>query len=592
MRNNFPNHTAQTPNSTRTGALIPADLYEGFSFCPSDGEKAESRGPFYACRLLLNKRCSRSRVWCCVLGASLALGAWTSGFPADWPQWGSQPLRNMYSPEKGLPDSFGKIEFKPGTEEVEAKAVKNLKWVAKLGSQSYGNVTIAAGKVFIGTNNDNPRDPRHTGDRSILMCFDEKTGEFLWQLVVPKLAAGKVNDWETLGILSSPTVEGDRVYLVTSRCEVLCLDINGMANGNDGPFKDEAKYVVKDVLLDRGKPTERAAPPIEPGPKDADIIWRYDMMDDLGVFPHNASNCSVLIVDDLVYVCTSNGQDWTHSNIPSPNAPSFIALNKKTGELAGEDDAHIGPRIFHGQWSSPSLAQVDGRKLVLFGGGDGFCYAFDPKPVKEGDTSFLKTVWKFDCNPPERKKFKYPSEKGPSEINATPVFYKNRVYVAVGQDPEHGEGVGILTCIDPTKKGDITATGKLWSYDKIHRSISTVSIDPGSGLLFIGDFSGFIHCLDADTGKVYWTHDMKAHIWGSTLVADGKLYVGDEDGDMVVMAASKDKKVISETNLGSPVYGTPVVANGVVYIQSNTHLFAFSNAAGKGGPTDLPPRID
>ena len=58
------------------------------------------------------------------------------------------------------------------------------------------------------------------------------------------------------------------------------------------------------------------APPIEPGPKDADIIWRYDMMDELGVFPHNASNCSVLMVDDIVYVCTSNGQDWTHSNIP------------------------------------------------------------------------------------------------------------------------------------------------------------------------------------------------------------------------------------------------------------------------------------
>ena len=139
--------------------------------------------------------------------------------------------------------------------------VENLKWVAKLGSQSYGNVTVSQGKVFIGTNNENPRDPRHDGDRSILMCFDEKTGELLWQLVVPKLASGKVNDWESLGLLSSPTIEGDRVYVVTSRCEVICLDINGMANGNDGPFKDEAKYVVKDVILDKGKPTERPAPP-------------------------------------------------------------------------------------------------------------------------------------------------------------------------------------------------------------------------------------------------------------------------------------------------------------------------------------------
>ena len=68
-----------------------------------------------------------------------------------------------------------------------------------------------------------------------------------------------------------------------------------------------------------------------------------------------------------------------------------------------------------------------------------------------------------------------------------------------------------------------------------------MSIDPDTGLLFVGDFSGFVHCLDAETGKLYWTHDMKAHMWGSTLVADGKVYVGDEDGDFVVFAASKGK---------------------------------------------------
>jgi outer membrane protein assembly factor BamB len=171
-----------------------------------------------------------------VLGASLVLGAWNSEFSvsaaSDWPQWGGGNMRNMYSPQRGLPDAFGKIDFKPGTDEVNTNAIKNLKWVAKLGSQSYGNVTVSGGKVFVGTNNEPPRDPRHQGDRSILKCFDEKTGEFLWQLVVPKLASGKVNDWECLGILASPTVEGDRVYIVTSRCEVMCLDVNGMANGN------------------------------------------------------------------------------------------------------------------------------------------------------------------------------------------------------------------------------------------------------------------------------------------------------------------------------------------------------------------------
>ncbi len=241
-----------------------------------------------------------------VLATGLGLAA--AHAPAeDWHMWGGTVNRNMYSPATGLPDRVDPGKFKPGTEEVDMGTTKNVKWVAKLGTQSYGNVTVAQGRVFIGTNNDDPRNPKYEGDRSILMVFDEKTGKFLWQLVVPKLKSGKVNDWANLGILSSPNVDDNRVYLVTSRCEVMCLDINGLADGNQG-MQTESEYVVKDT----------GNPPGALGPTDADIIWVYDMIDELGVFPHNASNSSPLIVGDLVYVCTSNGQDWTHVNVPSP----------------------------------------------------------------------------------------------------------------------------------------------------------------------------------------------------------------------------------------------------------------------------------
>lgn len=520
-----------------------------------------------------------------LLGLSfLGSNAWGQ----DWPQWGGTDDRNMYSPAKNLPDRFEPGKMKRGTEEVDLSTTKNVKWVAKLGSQSYGNATVSKGRVFVGTNNDSPRDGQHQGDRSILMVFNERDGAFLWQLVVPKLASGKVNDWENLGLLSSPTIEGDRVYVVTSRCEVMCLDFNGLANGNQG-FQDEAQYIAGP-----GKPK------VKLNDQDADILWVYDMIDELGVFPHNASNSSPLIVGDLVYVCTSNGQDWTHSNIPSPLSPSFIAVHKMTGELMGEDDANIGPRIFHGQWSSPSTGLVNGRPQVFFGGGDGVCYGFDAKPTEvEVDgtkINMLKKTWWFDCNPPEYKMkdgkpIRYPAAEGPSEINSTPVLWKNRIYVATGQDPEHGEGVGNLVCLDPTKEGDITKTGEIWSFRKINRSISTVSITP-EGLLFIGDFSGFVYCLNADTGEHYWTHDMKAHMWGSTLAADGKVYVGDEDGDLVVLAASKEKKLLSETNLGAPVYSTPIVANGVIYVASNTHLYAFHDEARAKALGDQPARIE
>ena len=290
--------------------------------------------------------------------------------------------------------------------------------------------------------------------------------------------------------------------------------------------------------------------------------------------------------------------DGTHTNIPSPRSPSLIAVNKHTCKLAGEDNAQISPRIFHSQWGSPSAGTVNGRQLVFYGGGDGFCYAFDAQPAQEGDKRLLKKVWWADCNPPEYKvkdaAHKYPMAEGPSEIIGTPVFYKNRIYIATGQDPEHGEGVGHLMCLDPSKTGDVTKTALIWDYKGIHRSISTVSIDPATGLLFVGDFSGFVHCLDAETGKLNWVYDMKAHMWGSTFVADGKVYVGDEDGDFVILAAKKDfdpkkEKPIFETNLGAPVYGTPMVANGIMYVMSQTHLYA---VGGSAITTDTPQKME
>ncbi len=547
---------------------------------------------------------TRRRLAIMALGLATTTATALSSRAEDWPQWGgNDPGRNMYSPAKGLPDRFEPGKIKKGTEEIDLTTTKNVKWAVKLGSQSYGNPVVAGGKIFVGTNNESPRDKRHLGDRSILYCFDEKTGKFLWQLVVPKLKSGKVNDWENLGLLAAPMVVGNRLWVVTSRCEVLCLDTEGLANGNDGDYQDEAKYASIDT-------PKEGSPPV-PGAQDADIIWRYDMIEELGVFPHNASNCSVLLADGILYVCTSNGQDWSHVNVPSPNSPSFIALDGKTGKLLAEDNAGVGPRIFHGQWTSPSTGMVNGKRQVYFGGGDGVIYAFDAQPQKgtgapivpvlpgpefkrdeDKDLDYLKKVWWADLNPPEYKVkagklIKYPSPEGPSEINATPVFYKNRVYVTTGQDPEHGDGIGHFVCLDATKSGDLTKTGVIWDYKGINRSISSCSIDPATGLLFIADFSGFITCLDAETGKLHWIYDLKTHIWGSTLVADGKVYVGGESGDVVVLAAKGGDKavVLSTMDLGAPVYSTPIVANGTLYIGSQTHLFAVG-AEAKRLPSD------
>ena len=484
--------------------------------------------------------------------------------------WGGTPSRNMSSSSKAIVDGFEAGEFIEGSEDVDLAATRNVKWAAKLGSQSYGNPTVSRGRVFVGTNNESPRDPKHIGDRGTVYCLDEQTGEFIWPLVVPKLGAGKVSDWEYLGTCSSPSVDGDRVYVVTNRCEVVCLDFEGMANGNDGPFTDEGQY-----MAGPGKP------PVEVGPTDADIIWRFDMRDELGIFPHNIASSSVLIAGDRVFVTTSNGQDWSHVNIPNPLAPCLISLDKRTGELIGEEGSSISERLHHCNWSSPAYGEIDGAGIVLFGAGDGYCYGFGLEGVEDDEGfSILPELWRYDCNPPlyrqrDGKPIQYPDYDGPSEVIATPVFHNGRVYVSIGQDPEHGDGVGVLQCIDAGQSGgDVTSTAKVWSYDGISRSISTVSIV--NGLVFVSDYRGRVHCLDADTGQVYWVHDTGSHIWGSTLAADGKVFIGNEDGVVLILAAEKEKRVIREIEMGAPVYATPIAANGVLYIASQTHLYAIA----------------
>jgi outer membrane protein assembly factor BamB len=98
-------------------------------------------------------------------------------------------------------------------------------------------------------------------------------------------------------------------------------------------------------------------------------------------------------------------------------------------------------------------------------------------------------------------------------------------------------------------------------------------------LIYYPDFSGFLHCLDAKTGQVYWVHDMFAAVWGSPLAVDGKVYLGDEDGDVVIMQAGKTKKVLAEMNMGSSVYCSPVPANGALLIVNRNQLFSLANSA-------------
>src|SRR5688500_6749165 len=177
----------------------------------------------------------------------------------DWPMWGGSPDRNMVSDARGLPTTW------------DVRTGKNIKWVASLGSQSYGNPVVAGGVVLVGTNNEALRDPKQPGDRGVLMAFREATGEFMWQATFEKLSSGRANDWPFQGIASSPLVVRGEAYFTTNRGTIVAADLEGFHdNENDGATKDEKLT----------------------GKFDPDILWTFDMIEEVGAFPHNLANCS------------------------------------------------------------------------------------------------------------------------------------------------------------------------------------------------------------------------------------------------------------------------------------------------------------
>ncbi len=527
----------------------------------------------------------------------------------DWPQWGGDSEHNNTPVGQNIPTEWevGDFDFRTGA--WDSSEAKNIKWTARLGSQSYGNAVVADGKIYVGTNNSGGWLERYPSDVDLgcLLCFDIETGKFLWQHSSEKLPSGRVHDWPLQGICCAPLVEGDRLWFVTSRGEVRCLDTEGFYDGeNDGPFKDEP-FEVKE---------------------EADVIWSYNMMEELGISQHNMCSCSVTASGDVLFVNTSNGVDVEHNYIPAPDAPSFFAMNKNTGEVLWTDDAP-GTNILHGQWSSPTYSVLGGQPQVIFAGGDGWVYSFDP----EGEKGESKLLWKFDANP-KTSVWELGGRGTRNNIIATPVVYEGLVYVAVGQDPEHGEGIGHLWCIDPTKRGDVSPelafnaeapekiiphkrvqavipeegdlsrpnpnSAVVWHYSEVdqnnddaidfeetmHRSCGTVAIR--DDVLYIADFSGLFHCLNAKTGEVNWTYDMLAAAWGSPLIVEDKVYIGDEDGEVAIFRHSANKNIAMQEvdgelephygtrDMGNSVYSTPIVAGNVLYISNRTHLFAIA----------------
>jgi outer membrane protein assembly factor BamB len=339
---------------------------------------------------------------------------------------------------------------------------------------------------------------------------------------------------------SAPYVEDDRLYYVTADCQLRSLDTKGFDDGeNDGPYREE-------IFTGKGA---------------ADIVWQLDMPA-LGVFPHEACNSDVLALGDLLVVGTSNGQNEGHTRVPSPHAPSLIAVNKHTGGVVWRAIG-AGDRVLHGAWSSPVAANVNGRVQVLFGGGDGWLRAYDPASGHE--------IWRFDGNPKDARWLPRRGVLSRSSMIASPVFADGRVFVAMGQSPGHFNGPSLMYAINPNGQGDVTESGRVWISRDVGRVVGTPIVK--DGLLYVGDLGGTVHCLDVSTGAQLWKHETNDAIWGSLLLAGDRLYVGNEAGLMTVLRAGRRKELLAQLEMDAPLRSRPAVVGDALYLATASRMY-------------------
>jgi len=417
---------------------------------------------------------------------------------------------------------------------------RNIVWCVELGDETFGRPVVVGDAVYVGTDNARHLNPAIEEEAGVLVAFDAKDGRFLWQDIAPRVERG-LREFLLPSTTSAPYVEGNRLYYVTAECQLRCLDTQGFRDGeNNGPYQEE---VFQDDAA-------------------ADIVWELDMCGRLGVFPHEATNSEVLPVGDLLMVSTFNGQNEGHTRVPSPRAPSLVAVDKRSGEVVWRAIG-AGEQVLHGQWSSPVAANVNGRIQVLFGGGDGWLRSYDAASGHE--------IWRFNGNPKDAPWLPRPGVLSRSFIIASPVFADGRVFVAMGQSPGHGNGPSFIHAISPNGQGDVTESKLLWTCREVGRVVGTpIEKD---GLLYVGDVGGTVHCLDAATGAHVWKHETNGAIWGCLLLAGDRLYVGNEEGTMTVLRAGRRKQLLAQIEMDAPLYSPPALIGDALYLATAKRLY-------------------
>ncbi|MBI3184218.1 MAG: PQQ-binding-like beta-propeller repeat protein [Myxococcales bacterium] len=285
----------------------------------------------------------------------------------------------------------------------------------------------------------------------------------------------------------------------------------------------------------------------------ANRLWVRELQTEFNVSIHNCADGSPIFYGNLLVFHTSAGRNSTAT------APKLVALYAADGGTAWT--ANPNQVVNHGSWASPIIVRVNNQDQLVYAAGNAWVYGVDLQT--------RATVWSFNTGT---------ANGGPTShgLLSTPIFYKDTILVASGEDPSHGDGPGTLWAIDATRTGDISATGAKWRYTAIRRSISSpLAVND---VLYTADIAGNFHAVDFTNGQTLFTQNLGAPVWASPTYGDGKIYIGTNAGDFYILSAGRTFQQLDRDNLGYSIHSSASIANGRVYIASARDLFAIGSA--------------
>ena len=479
------------------------------------------------------------------IGAALAVGAGMA-VADDWPEWCGQASRNMAARcDQSLPDSVKCVEENDAGE-VDLLATKNVKWAAKIGHRTTGSPVVSEGRVFIGTTWED-------GKEACFLCLDEETGRLLGTFICPRPPRDKYENW---AISSTPTVEGDRLYFVSPYQEVICVDLARLLGQPKPEAADKKTITQRSIesiawrydllvqlkayyhhtasssVLVHGDyvyvctgngrswvPGRIPYNPLSPSlvafhKRTGQLVARDDEQIGEQVYRGQYSSPSLGVVRGKaqILLATGNGfcqafepvdptvpvarDRWTTTRLRGPIVHFIDVMDKDTGgqtpaEYARSIDLLSGgpkpalPLEFRFSRLVPAMTPIDTIPTA-----------------KVPDVPILKKIWAFDCIPPEYKKAPfYPREiKGgrPRAFRATSSPRPSSTTTActsrsaATRTTADESARGTWSASTRRRPGDVTQSGRIWSYDDLNESIATVAVT--GGLVFIVDNAYTVHC--------------------------------------------------------------------------------------------------